>query len=142
MYSIIPDADTAFPAIAPDLILKVRALLSPIADSKCSDADVRRFIRAETKGKVPAPNVELSAKRLEETVAWRMKEKPEDRICRLCTTSPHLHYMHPIGIDKKGRPVVYSCFKMGMDKELDSNTDHMLSTFESLVRLMENQVGE
>ena len=161
MSSIVSPID-AFPPVSSDLVDKVRSFLSPFVDSKCSDCDVRRFIRAETKGKHPTPNLELSAKRLEETVAWREKEKPDMRICRLCITDPAQHYMHCIGHDKKGRPVVYSCFSQGPDKEFLSNTgqsmgqsflipshlisylpshlaDHMLSTFESLVRLMDNQ---
>jgi hypothetical protein len=134
----------------------VRKLLSPLANSQCSDADgksragiiifishplihaVKRFIRAETKGSPPTPHFETSAKRLEDTVAWRQKERPDIRICRTCIKDPLQHYMHPIGHDKLGRPICYSCFAVGPDKEIGSNTDHMLMCFESLIRIMGN----
>lgn len=136
--TISPDV-LAFPPVPIEQLQKVRHLLSPLTNAKCSDADVRRFIRAESnKGHAASDHLEISAKRLEETVAWREKEKPDERICKLCITQPTQHYMHCIGHDLKGRPICYSCFAMGPDKEIDTNTDHMISTFESLVRLMEN----
>ncbi|EFJ46012.1 hypothetical protein VOLCADRAFT_93811 [Volvox carteri f. nagariensis] len=94
------------------------------------DTTVKRFIRA-TGG-----NLALSAKRLNATLAWRAKVRPEEVVCRACAREPKSHYMHLAGFCRQGRPIIYSCLELATNKVFEDNRDHMIQTFEMAVKCM------
>ncbi|KAG2501691.1 hypothetical protein HYH03_000193 [Edaphochlamys debaryana] len=108
----------------------VRSHLDPALVTGLDNATVRRFIRA-TGG-----NLALSIKRLNATLAWRRKVKPEEVVCRACAKDPQAHYMHLVGYCTKGRPIIYSCLENARNKVFEDNKDHMIQTFEWAIKTM------
>ena len=49
------------------------------------------------------------------TQRWRVETIPSPIICKACAQDCASHYMHPVGLDKLGRPVIYSVFNMVWD---------------------------
>lgn len=45
---------------------------------------------------------------------------------------PHAHYMHPVGFDRLGRPVIYSCLALAANRSVEDNRLHMIATFEQV----------
>ena len=71
-------------------------------------------------------------KRLRETLQWREAENVERIVCSACTRDPRSHYMHPIGFDRWGRPVIYSCLALAANRSVEDNRRHMVATFEQV----------
>lgn len=74
-------------------------------------------------------------KRLKETLQWRESERVEHISCLACEKDSRSHYMHPVGFDRWGRPVIYSCLALAGNRSVEDNRLHMVATFEQ-VRLM------
>lgn len=91
---------------------------------------INRFIAA-TNG-----NLQLSAKRLAATCAWREQNQPEKVVCKACAKNPKSHFMHVIGHDALQRPIIYSCLAAAKNKVYQDNHDHMIATFEKAIKLM------
>lgn len=73
-----------------------------------------------------------AVKRLRETLEWRKSEKVEQIRCLACTADLRSHYMHPVGFDKLGRPVLYSCLQLAANRSVEDNRLHMVATFEQV----------
>mmetsp|Transcript_26261 Transcript_26261/g.78003 ORF Transcript_26261/g.78003 Transcript_26261/m.78003 type:complete len:376 (-) Transcript_26261:341-1468(-) len=94
------------------------------------DAMLKRFVRA-TDGNLP-----LSIKRLNATCDWRAQAKPESVVCAACAKNSRSHYMHVVGHDLLGRPIIYSCLALAENKVYEDNRDHMIQTFETAIKCM------
>ena len=79
---------------------------------------------------VPLPT--QAVKRLQETLTWRATNDVERLSCSACTTDPRSHYMHPVGFDRYGRPVLYSCLQLAANRSVEDNRRHMVATFEQV----------
>jgi len=121
-------------AVNQEQIDTVRSGLKPehIAD----DATVARFVRA-TNG-----NLKESIKRLKSTCDWRAKAKPEEVVCKACAKNSRSHYMHVVGHDLLGRPIIYSCVALAENKVYEDNRDHMIQTFETAIKCMPEGVEQ
>jgi hypothetical protein len=42
------------------------------------------------------------------TARWRAATRPESLSCTACARNVHSHYMHVVGHDAVGRPVIFS----------------------------------
>ena len=73
-----------------------------------------------------------AVKRLQETLAWRAANDVERASCSACITDPRSHYMHPVGFDRYGRPVLYSCLQLAANRSVEDNRRHMVATFEQV----------
>uniref|UniRef100_A0A061SFM8 CRAL-TRIO domain-containing protein n=1 Tax=Tetraselmis sp. GSL018 TaxID=582737 RepID=A0A061SFM8_9CHLO len=111
-------------------ILQVRQQIAEEHSKNSSDSDVSRFIRAVDG------NLTLAAKRLSATCEWREREGIKDMICTACLRNPRSHYMHVVGTDLSGQPVIYSIFSNAVDKNPEENKKHMIHQFETAVKLM------
>ena len=40
--------------------------------------------------------------------------------------------MHPVGFDRLGRPVIYSCLALAGNRSVEDNRLHMVATFEKV----------
>mmetsp|Transcript_16257 Transcript_16257/g.48423 ORF Transcript_16257/g.48423 Transcript_16257/m.48423 type:complete len:233 (-) Transcript_16257:2063-2761(-) len=117
------------------LLEKLRAELEAelgrdVAALVSDEATLQRFFRA-TGG-----SYKESRSRLLEHAEWRAEVGPETMECSACESDPHSHYMHLIGHDKQGRPVMYSTFALAENKSLGPLVDHMIQAFELAVRAM------
>lgn len=74
-----------------------------------------------------------AVKRLRETLEWRSSERVDQIRCLACTKDPCSHYMHPVGYDKLGRPVLYSCLQLAANRSVEDNRLHMVATFEQVL---------
>ena len=52
--------------------------------------------------------------------------------CTACLADPRAHYMHPVGFDRLGRPVLYSCLQLAANRSVEDNRRHMIATFEQV----------
>ena len=75
-----------------------------------------------------------AVKRLQETLDWRRDVDVESITCSACLASPRAHYMHPVGFDRLGRPVLYSCLQLAANRSVEDNRHHMIATFEQVSR--------
>lgn len=117
-------------AITQEHIDHVRQHVSTEFRDLCDERTVHRFIRA-TGG-----NLHQAAKRLQATLTWRAELKPETIVCKACAKDPRSHYMHVSCYDLLNRPVIYSCNGLASNKTYEDNHDHMISTFETAIKLM------
>jgi len=112
-------------------VAELRQLLGPLnRHPDCDDAQCLRYVRA-TGG-----NVAHSAKRLAATLKWRDTNKPQEVVCHACRKDPKSHYMHIVGHDNLGRPIIYSCLAAATNKSFQENHDHMIEVFELAIRMM------
>lgn len=107
----------------------------------CDDRTLLRYINAQVHNK-PKDKVREHLKNASEqligTIKWRREEKPELRTCLQCQKDPTSHCMRICGVDRSGRPVVYTTFSQAMHRtDVQANVDHMLSCMEDSVRVME-----
>jgi hypothetical protein len=72
---------------------------------------------------VPA---EHCTKRIVKTLKWREEVVPNPLVCSACAKNYGSHYLHHVGFDKLGRPVLYSVFNLAEDHGLETNTQHMV----------------
>eukprot|EP00884_Botryococcus_braunii_P005866 jgi/Botrbrau1/15280/Bobra.97_1s0006.1 len=70
------------------------------------------------------------------------KEKPDRLQCGACLARPQSHYLHPVGFDKSGRPVMYSVFSLASNRLPEDNRQHMIACFEQAIRLMPKGVEQ
>lgn len=80
-----------------------------------------------------------AVKRLQETLEWRRDIDVESITCSACLADPRAHYMHPVGFDRLGRPVLYSCLQLAANRSVEDNRKHMIATFEQ-VRCCHNTI--
>ena len=73
-----------------------------------------------------------AVKRLQETLDWRQEADVEHITCTACLADPRSHYMHPVGFDRLGRPVLYSCLQLAANRSVEDNRRHMIATFEQV----------
>lgn len=73
-----------------------------------------------------------TVKRLQETLDWRRDTDVERITCAACLSNPRSHYMHPVGFDRLGRPVLYSCLQLAANRSVEDNRRHMIATFEQV----------
>ena len=73
-----------------------------------------------------------AVKRLQETLTWRREADVESIACSACLADPRAHYMHPVGFDRLGRPVLYSCLQLAANRSAEDNRAHMIATFEQV----------
>ncbi|CAL8471490.1 g11032 [Coccomyxa elongata] len=104
--------------------------------ARCPDQMINQFLRATDS------NISQAEKRLRETLQWREAENVECITCLACTRDPRSHYMHPIGIDRWGRPVIYSCLALAANRSVEDNRLHMVATFEQAIKLMKPPVEQ
>jgi len=69
---------------------------------------------------------------LVETLQWRREVRPERMRCRMCLHNPRSHTFRPLGVDKVGRPVMYSCFVGLEDRDADNNVKHLIYYLETI----------
>eukprot|EP00955_Chlamydomonas_euryale_P066326 359517-Chlamydomonas_euryale.AAC.15 len=84
----------------------------------------------------PAHTPTQSIKRLNATCDWRAQAKPESVVCAACAKNSRSHYMHVVGHDLLGRPIIYSCLALAENKVYEDNRDHMIQTFETAIKCM------
>lgn len=94
------------------------------------DGEVARYVKACNGSQAEA------LKRLRATFDWRSKEQPQSLSCTVCEKDPSAHFMHVVGHDQLGRPVIYSCLKNVTDRKTEHNRLHMIATFEQAIRMM------
>ena len=51
-------------------------------------------------------------------------------MCPACARDARAHYLHPVGYDRRRRPVLYSCLALARDRGIEDNKRHMVATFE------------
>ena len=71
-------------------------------------------------------------RRLQETLDWRRDIDVESITCSACLADPRSHYMHPVGFDCLGRPVIYSCLQLAANRSVEDNRRHMIACFEQV----------
>mmetsp|Transcript_3868 Transcript_3868/g.11192 ORF Transcript_3868/g.11192 Transcript_3868/m.11192 type:complete len:319 (-) Transcript_3868:579-1535(-) len=120
-----------------DTATEVLAALTEAERGELTDSgEVSRYVRATNGSKADA------LRRLRETFAWRRKERPESLACRACVQDPQAHYMHVVGHDSLGRPIIYSCLTPVKNRSTAENRTHMIVTFEQAIRLMPKGVEQ
>lgn len=119
------------------IIADVASDLTEAERSQLKDCnEVSRYVRATNGVKADA------LKRLRDTFEWRRRERPETMSCSFCEADPRSHYMHVVGHDFQGRPVIYSCLAPVTDRNTEHNRVHMIVTFEQAIRLMPKGVEQ
>lgn len=108
----------------------VRQHLTEHELQQTDDESIHRFLRATNGHQAQA------VKRLQATLHWRERHRPETVVCTACAATPRSHYMHLIGHDKQRRPIIYSCHAMATCRSVEANKAHMIQTFEMAVRCM------
>mmetsp|Transcript_25162 Transcript_25162/g.51180 ORF Transcript_25162/g.51180 Transcript_25162/m.51180 type:complete len:295 (-) Transcript_25162:120-1004(-) len=103
---------------------------------KVDDVMINRFLTADSG------NVGHACKRLVKTLKWRSESLPDPMVCKACAKDYKSHYMHPVGFDKLGRPVIYSVFALASDHTLQPNVEHMIHCFEHAISLMGPDVSK
>eukprot|EP00871_Galdieria_phlegrea_P000566 jgi/Galph1/150/GphlegSOOS_G4932.1 len=99
---------------------------SPIDQEFCTTFTLVRYLRARDH------NLRLAREMLVETLQWRREVRPERMICKRCIQNPRSHTFRPLGIDKLGRPVLYSCFVGLEDRSADNNVKHLIYYLETI----------
>ncbi len=106
--------------------------------------NVERFLRAEDD------NEHKAARRLVSMVAWMEEERPQELYCPACyefgcrggdqglelSSTSAGHYMHVCAYDKENRPTIYSCLELAVNKDIEDNRKHLISTFETAIEIM------
>jgi hypothetical protein len=100
------------------------------------DGEVTRFVKACNGNQTEA------LKRLRATFKWRAQELPRTLRCTICDGNPKAHFMHVVGHDDLGRPVIYSCLRNASNRSTEDNRLHMLATFEQAIRMMPEGVSQ
>jgi len=117
----------ADPALIPALT-QIRD--SPQADF-VDDACVRRYLRA-CEG-----STKQAAAALATTINWRLSEQPASNECSACIAEPLSHNMRVVGLDRAGRPVIYTCFSQALHRfDPAKSIEHMTRTLEDACAIM------
>ncbi|KAK4527094.1 hypothetical protein GAYE_SCF34G5016 [Galdieria yellowstonensis] len=99
---------------------------SPLDESFCTTFTLVRYLRARDH------SLRLARDMLVETLQWRREVRPERMRCRMCLHNPRSHTFRPLGVDKVGRPVMYSCFVGLEDRDADNNVKHLIYYLETI----------
>lgn len=92
---------------------------------------VRRYLRSE-KG-----DIKSAAKALLATLHWRQEVKPMEAECPSCLEDPHSHNLRIVGVDRFGRPVLYTCFNQAINRfDADISMVHLMRTLEDACRIL------
>mmetsp|Transcript_15738 Transcript_15738/g.30350 ORF Transcript_15738/g.30350 Transcript_15738/m.30350 type:complete len:299 (-) Transcript_15738:17-913(-) len=113
-----------------DNVTQVQNLLGEKWGQKADEAMIQRCLRAD-RG-----NVEKCTQRIIKTLEWRQTMIPSPLVCRACAKDHTSHYLHQVGFDKIGRPVIYSVFNMATDMNPAENVQHMIHCFEHAISVM------
>ena len=121
-----------------EAVARLRSSLGEEANAALSDRDCRRFLRSE-KG-----HVKRALARQAKNWAWRDSffrgRPPSLHYCRTCERDPRSHYMHLVGRDLQGCPVIYSSYRHARGAmNAEENVEHMVECFETAVDLMEEE---
>jgi len=102
--------------------------LDPAARHYCSDATLLRYLEAR-EGDVTA-----AAAMLLESLEWRARAVAplHHRGCSVCASKPHAHSFYPIGRDRRGWELIYSCAARAASKEVCGSMDHIVQVLEAL----------
>lgn len=122
--------------VSQDMIDNVRSLLTDSENEMADDDMVARYLNA-----VNRKDERKAAKRLKATLEWWEKENPASMVCSACSGDCAEHYMHCVCYDIRGRPTIYSCLELAINKDIEDNRIHMVSTFETAVSLMDASKG-
>jgi len=114
-------------------ILRDAGVLDKLDDTH---TPINRFLTADSG------HVGKASKRLINTIKWRETSLPEPMVCQHCAKDYKSHYMHPVGFDKQGRPVIYSVFSMANNAKTADNVQHMIHCFEHTIALMGPKVSQ
>ncbi|CAJ1395514.1 unnamed protein product [Effrenium voratum] len=99
-------------------------------------ADVRRYLRACNGDEAAAANA------LAATLRWRQKERPEKAKCQACSADPRSHNLRIVGVDKKGRPVIYTCFSQAINRSNPAHAmQHLTRTLEDATAMMSSMAA-
>lgn len=79
-----------------------------------------------------------SIKRLNATCDWRASTQPQSVVCKACARNSRSHYMHVVGHDLQGRPIIYSCVALAENKVFEDNRDHMVSVRPGHIIILSN----
>ena len=90
------------------------------------------YITSDQRPCLTAALAAQAVKRLQETLDWRRDTNVESITCSACLANPRAHYMHPVGFDRLGRPVLYSCLQLAANRSVEDNRRHMIATFEQV----------
>jgi hypothetical protein len=122
---------TASTLVSLEAVTAAREHLSPEQNARCPDDMVVRYLRATGN------DTRHTVKRIQDTLAWWAHEDPTTMYCSACRHKfPHSHYMHVVGRDLIGRPLIYSCMELATNKDIEDNRRHMINIFESAIALM------
>jgi len=119
-----------------EAVARFRAGLGEEQNASLSDRDCRRFLRSE-RG-----HVGRALGRQAKNWAWRESffrgRPPSLHSCATCERDARSHYMHLVGRDIAGCPVIYSTYRHARGAmNAEENVDHMVECFETAVELME-----
>ncbi|XP_071784597.1 uncharacterized protein [Asterias amurensis] len=82
-------------------------------------------------------DVNIAHQKLQATLQWRRKLRPWETSCKYCDNKPGFHSWRQVGIDKQGRPVVYSSFVQATGSfTAEDNVQHTLYLMENAKRCM------
>lgn len=115
-------------------LLKDQVLVDPSdPDPHTSDVAIRRFLRA-----VGGEDVKSAAQRLVDTARWRYENRPWTWSCSFCAATPGHHTWRQVAVDKRGRPVVYSCMAQAATHRYTAAcaVQHLVFAIEQAVRTM------
>jgi len=101
--------------------------MTPPQQRFLSDSTFLRYLEARDG------DVGKAADMLDNTIRWRT-ERIDGRpcICPACAKSASAHCFIPLGEDKRGWQLIYSCAARAEDKHSDSSVTHMSVTLERL----------
>lgn len=102
-------------------------------DPHNADSAMRRFLRA-----VGGRDFKYAAQRLVNTARWRYENKPWAWTCSFCEANPGHHTWRQVGVDKRRRPLVYSCLAQAATHRYTAScaVQHMVYSIEQAVRTM------
>ena len=66
--------------------------------------------------------------------------RPDHIECAGCIKDSSSHYLHVVGMDRLGRPVLFSSFALMGSRSVAGLIEHMVVEFERAVRLMSKGV--
>lgn len=114
-----------------EAITTVRGHLSADQNERCPEDMILRYLRATGN------DTRHTIKRIQDTLSWWEIEDPTTMYCSACRNKyPHSHYMHVVGRDLIGRPLIYSCMELATNKDIEDNRRHMINIFESAISIM------
>lgn len=106
-------------------------LLSADARAFCSPTTLRRYAVARNG------DVRGATDNLLDTLKWREGAVPPSLHCPACDRDARMHCFFPIGVDERGRVVVYASMARAMTNEREVTVGHMVHTLEHAFKASE-----